>query len=101
MKIFEIRWSDRDGFKNEKSWVAALTPIEAIKTYTSTTNLGLFDFENEDDIVELPKEKWNEHFITDENGKKEMTFAEWIENYPNDSCIICETVGYEDLDFYC
>jgi hypothetical protein len=97
MKIFEIRWADRDGFKNEKSWISALTPIDAIKTYLNDTNMGIYDFEDTDDIVELPRDKWDEYYIEDEKGKK--SFSEWASEYPNESCIICETINYEDIDY--
>ena len=83
LKIFEIRHNKLD----EKEWVAAETVIHALQFYCSLTSMDLVEFDKEDDIVEVPEEKWDEYKITnteyDENDPddwKEMTFREFIKD---------------------
>lgn len=77
MKIFEIRFTQAQ----EKAWIYALTPIDAIKTYCSVTDTGLIDFDEDDDILELPKEKWDDFKVTNDEDEdsKTITFSEWFE----------------------
>ena len=91
-KIYEIQ------INGEKEWVCADTAIEALKTYTSITDITLTDFENDDDIVEIPKEKWSEMNIlnTEEINEDggygvEMTFAEYMEKEAISADIIATT----------
>lgn len=92
-KIYEIQ------INGEKEWVCADTAIEALKTYKSITDCDLSDFENDDDIVEIPKEKWAEMNIVDTEGDYDdktgypiiMTFAEYMEKEAKVSDIIATT----------
>ena len=73
MKIFEIKWTKYD----ETEWVAADTNIEALKTYCEMTSMDLDDFDDADEIVELPKSKWGKYTVkTEDEG--EMTFKQWM-----------------------
>lgn len=59
LKIFELRWSSQD----EKEWVCARTNIEALKIYFNITDTAMIDLDDEDEIIEVPKEKWPEMAI--------------------------------------
>jgi len=92
-KIYEIQIS------GEKEWVCADTAIEALKAYSSITDITLTDFEDDDDIVEVPKEKWSEMNIVDTDGKMDdegnypvvMTFSEYMEKEATSADIIATT----------
>lgn len=94
MKIFEIRFEK----EQEKAWVYALTNIHAIKTYCSVTSTGLYDFDEVDEVVELPKEKWSEFTVYDDESESEdsnkMTFEQWVEeNKDSGSDVIAVTLN--------
>lgn len=72
MKIFEFQIND------EKDWVCANTIFHALKTHNSITGMDLIDFEDSDDIIEIPEEKWGEYRVTDEDGGEESTFKEYM-----------------------
>lgn len=74
MKIFEIRW--RSG---EKEWISAETNIHAIKQYCYITSFDVWDFEEADEIVELPKEEWSKYTVKNEDEEDILTFEEWME----------------------
>ena len=83
LKIFELKWSSQD----EKEWIAAHTNIEAIKTYCSITSINLIDFEEDDEIIELPESEWDKMTIRnidydpqDGDDWMEKTFAEYMQN---------------------
>ena len=92
-KIYEIQ------INGEKEWVCADTAIEALKTYNSITDITLTDFENNDDIIEVPKEKWSEMNIVDTDREYNnetgypaiMTFAEYMEKEAISADIIATT----------
>ena len=92
-KIYEIQ------INGEKEWVCADTAIEALKAYSSITDITLTDFENDDDIVEVPKEKWSEMNIVDTEVEYDdetgcpviMTFAEYMEKEATSADIIATT----------
>ena len=92
-KIYEIQ------INGEKEWMCADTVIEALKAYCSITDTDLIDFDNDDDIVEVPKEKWHEMNIVDTDGDYDeengypitMTFAEYMEKEATSSDIIATT----------
>jgi hypothetical protein len=95
MKIFEIQWKSQD----EKEWVAANTTIEALKVYCSITGMDLINFEDDDEIVEIPKEKWKEMTVFNwdydpenpEDNWKEKSFEQWMEEH-SDPDIIAGTM---------
>lgn len=93
MRIFEIQWTNA----GEKSWVSAETNIHALLTYISATGVDITDLNDNDLIVELQKEQWGQHWISDENGLPEKTFEEWMKEN-NDADIICETMYDYDSD---
>ena len=92
-KIYEIQ------INGEKEWVCADTAIEALKAYSSITDITLTDFENDDDIAEVPKEKWSEMTIVDTEGEYDeekgfpiqMTFSEYMEKEATSADIIATT----------
>ena len=92
MKIFELRWAAQD----EKEWIAAHTNIEALKVYESITDVSLVDMDDDDEIVELPKEKWAEYTVKTE-GEPAVTFAEWMDGTVKPD-IICGTMYDIDHD---
>lgn len=85
MKIFEINWVSQ----NETEWVAAHTNIQAIKILCNASELTINDFEDTDEIIEVPEEKWNKMFIINEDNQKQ-TFQEWM-NENTEPCIIAGT----------
>lgn len=76
-KIFEINWESQ----GEKEWVAADTNIEALKKYCQITGMDIGDFEDEDSITELPKYKWSQYTVKEED-EKEITFKQWMKENP-------------------
>ena len=92
-KIYEIQ------INGEKEWVCADTAIEALKAYSSITDITLTDFENDDDITEVPKEKWSEMNIVNTEGEYDeetglpvtKTFAEYMEKESTSADIIATT----------
>lgn len=71
LKIFEIRHED-----GEMEWCTGYTNLHALSNYVSTTECCLSDLDAAE-IVELPKEKWEDYTVTDDEGRK--SFAEWME----------------------
>lgn len=49
----------------ESEWLCAHTVFEALKFYHSLNDLCIVDFENEDDIIEIPRNEWKNHNIVD------------------------------------
>lgn len=78
LKIFEFQWTSQ----GEKEWVCAHTIVEALKFYLSLTSMDMVDLEDDDNIIELPKEEWSKMTIrhTDpEEGEPETeTFEEFM-----------------------
>ena len=75
MKIYELQIS------GEKEWIAAETTIQAIIIYSKTTGNSLEDFEEEDEIIEIPESKWNNLTIKfPDEDRKETTFSEYMED---------------------
>lgn len=80
--IYEIRIS------GEKEWICADTAIEALKFYRGLTDLDLVDFDDEDDIVEVPQSEWSKMNILDteqpmgDNGNYPIieTFEEYMKH---------------------
>ena len=58
-KIYEIH------INGEKEWICADTSLEALKFYCGLTDILLTEFEDDDDIIEVPKEKWSKMNIVD------------------------------------
>ena len=83
LKIFEIRWTKQ----GEKEWVCARTNIEALQTYLLNCSMHIIELDAEDEIVEVPREKWSEYKVNnseyDENDPddwSEKTFEEVMED---------------------
>ena len=81
MKIYEIQYNC-----GEKEWIAANTIIEALKISSGFSDMDLVDFEYEDEIIIVPKEKWKDMYVTDpdcydENNeqRKLYSFQEWMD----------------------
>lgn len=92
-KIYEIK------IGYEKFWVCADTAIEALKTYLYVTDTDMIELENEDDIIEVPKEKWDKMNIVDIEAEMDdegnhpviMTFSQYMETEATSSHIIALT----------
>lgn len=85
LKIFQL------SFDGEHAWIASRTIIEAIQTYCSVTGMDLVEFEGDEEITELPREKWAEYIIKEEDDTAEQTFEQWMkENHTRD--IIASTI---------
>ena len=76
MKIFEITFTK----ENEKAWIYAKSLIDCIKTYLRVTGASIGDFSEDDDIAQIPKEKWHEYTVlnTDNEDELPMTFDSWV-----------------------
>lgn len=73
MRIFEFQ------INGEKEWVAANTIIEALQTHSSITGIDLAEYEDEDEIMEIPKDKWPDFKVTDAEGRfPAKTFEQWM-----------------------
>lgn len=84
LKVFELRWTKQ----GEREWVCASTNIEALMHYLNTCGMTLNDLDEEDEIVEVPKEKWSELYIqnmdfdelNDPEDWKQMSFEEYMKD---------------------
>jgi len=81
LKIFELHWTKQ----GEKEWVCARTNIEALMCYLNVCSMTFMDLDAEDEIVEVPREKWSEMKIrnsdydkTDPEDCEEQTFEEYM-----------------------
>ena len=74
MKIFELQWTNQD----EKEWIAADNVLQALETYFSITDTDIMDLEDNDEIVELPKSEWKNHFVREDGDKPKESFASWM-----------------------
>ena len=85
MKVFEIKFT-----KLEKSdFVAAETIIGALQEYCSTTEMDLIEFEKEDEIIEVPENKWKNIIIIDEFKESDnITVDEFMQTCAI-PCVIC------------
>jgi hypothetical protein len=99
MRIYEIQ------INNEKVWVSAKNPLDALKEEHNVSDMMLSDY---DGIVEIPESEWgeckvlmNEFVWIDEEGTIEpetkfkpihKTFREWMDENGGDSDIIATTV---------
>lgn len=77
MNIYELQIS------GESEWIVANTVIEALKVYKETTGNGLDDFDNEDDIVEVPESEWDErkvhHPDEEDENQQYKTYRQMVE----------------------
>lgn len=94
MKVFEFRWNSQD----EKEWVAAHTNLEALKTYLAITDIDIVDLDDEDEIVEIPKEEWGkmtirniEYDMADPDDYEFKTFEDFMKDCKK-PCIIAGTI---------
>lgn len=87
MKIFEFRWTSQD----EKEWVSGRTIVEAMKTYKSVTGTDIEEMEDDDDIVEIAREKWGEYTVNEVDNDRIITFEEWMKEN-NSSDVIAGTM---------
>lgn len=77
MKIYAITSN------GETEWICANTVFEALKYYKTINDCEIDDYDDDDDIVEVPESKWGEMNIIDpddldenEEPKIIQTFAE-------------------------
>lgn len=87
MRIYEIQSG------GEKEWICANTAIQALKEYSNITGNSIHDFDDDDEIIEVSEDKWNEMEITfpDESDQKPMTFREYVKDIeaPHYMCSTC------------
>lgn len=84
LKIFELKWTEQ----GEGEWVCAHTNIEALMFYLNTCSMSLHDLDKNDEIIEVPKEKWSELYIknddfdelNDPEDWKHMSFEEYMKD---------------------
>lgn len=81
LKIFEIK----EG--SEKHWVCAYTNIQALKTLLNITDRVLGEYDDSDEITEVPKEKWgaltvsnSEYDEKDPDDWESKTFEEYMKD---------------------
>lgn len=87
LRIFEFK------INGETEWVAAITVIHAILVHSSATNMDLWEYDQEDEIIELPKSKWKENVIKDADGEEEdISFYDWIKQAENKADFMATTV---------
>lgn len=65
MKVFEIKWTSQD----EKEWITAESLIAAIKFYCSETSWDIQDFEDDDEIREVPQEEWSKIKVKNDDNE--------------------------------
>jgi len=91
LKIYEFRYPNQDN----KEWVAAHTNIEAIKVLCFINEVDLIDFDDEDELVELPESEWDTHAVIDPDSEEPtITFTEWMKSNTKPD-IIAGTMYYE------
>lgn len=81
LKVFEIKLAQQ----GEREWVCAYTNLNAVQTYLWITGVNIMDFHKEDEVIEVPKEKWPEmtirnsdHDPGDPESKETETFEEYM-----------------------
>lgn len=81
LRIFELRFNKIE----EKEWVAHYTNIGALIFYCNETSTSLNEFDLEDEVIEVPKEKWEEYKVTnsdydpsDPDDWEYKTFSEYM-----------------------
>ena len=73
MRVFEFL------IDGDKTWIGAPTFISAVQTYCDVNSLRIEELDYEDDIIEVPKEKWDEMIIKDPDGEiEDYSFSEWM-----------------------
>jgi len=85
-KIFELEHED-----GEKEWFTGDTNIDALCSYLQQTccdidDLGLAK------LTELPKSKWKEYTVKEEDEDEPKTFAKWMKETPHGNHIIAGTM---------
>lgn len=83
MNVYRI---DTNG---ESTWVCADTNIEALKKHQEITDIGLIDFDKEDEIVEIPKKDWKDLRIIQSDEDNYVTFEEYMKYVCNSDIIAC------------
>lgn len=71
LKVFEIRVG------GEKEWVCAYTNIGAIKVHSAITDMDLVEYEDTDEVIEIPENKWPEMRIMGD-GDTLNTFEQYM-----------------------
>lgn len=94
LKVFELRWNQQ----GDREWIAARTNIDAIQTYLSITDMSIHELDNDDEIVEIPREKWSEYTVSnsdhdpsDPESKEKETFEDVMKRLTKPD-IICGTM---------
>lgn len=74
MKIFEIQTG------GEKEWMYAISTIQALKEYCDVTGYSIHNFDDDDEITEVPEDEWNKLEVTfpDDSDQKVMTLEEYV-----------------------
>ena len=89
LKIFEIIHAD-----GEKEWCTGVTNIEALANYVTQTECSLHEMDGAE-IIELPKEKWSEYVVKEEDEVIGLTFEQWMKENGNSSPDIIAGTMYD------
>lgn len=81
LKIFEIRSG------GEKQWICAYTNIQALKILLNLEDTGLNEYDDKDEIVEIPKEEWPKMLIRNSDEDDFTTFEEYMKTATNPDII--------------
>jgi hypothetical protein len=75
LKIFELRWPD-----DEVAWIAAYTNVQALQIYCTATDTDFHDLEGDEEIKELPPNKWRKIYVTDEDALPSQSLHQWMQD---------------------
>jgi len=87
MKVFEIKFTNLE----KSDFVAAETIIGALQEYCSTTEIDLYEFYSEDEIIEVPEKDWKKIIIIDEFEESDNITVEEFMRDCCSPCVICVT----------
>lgn len=80
LKIFQIIWHD-----GESDWIAAYTNMDALQVYCGETSTDITDWDEKDEIVEVPRSLWPEKVVInteydpdDPEDIKSQTFEDYM-----------------------
>jgi len=71
LRIFEIRYTA----SGEKEWVCAYTNIQALQLHMMYCGLSFYDYDSNDEIVEIPRDQWANFNIRNDDWDEES--ADW------------------------
>jgi hypothetical protein len=82
LKIFEVKLSKFE----EREWLACYTNVQAIQMYCEDINNTIWEMDELDEVIEIPKNQWKD-FKIEYPGKSFITFEQFMDGVEN-PCII-------------